>query len=180
MPPFSPRLGVGHESGELQRPTIHQVGGAVSGSFPQTPLGVILHGSRSGHPKSIDQEWRDTTFNWVPGGAMAAGLGWNITVGNNVLGVHMTPRQWGYNAREHSDEWLAAEFAQGQLGGHISDEQIEAFCWWFVNVARVEWPNLPAVFPNHSELAAGIRDGKTDVELRGQSTTRDRILARLG
>jgi len=137
---------------------------------------VILHATRSGQAWSLDQEYR-STINYVQAGA--SGLGWNVTIGNGVIAVHMSPREWGWNARQHSSHYLAVELAQGRLGDPITDIQVDCFCWWFLTVARKVWPGLPMEFPNHADLPAGVADGKTDVEPRGVHTVRDRILARL-
>lgn len=155
---------------------IDNVPGVKAGDFSGTPLGVILHSTRSGQAFGIQQEF-DATVNFVRNGA--DGLGWNLTVGDLVIATHLEPRAWGWNAREHSNKYLAAEFAQARHGGLISDGQVSAFCWWFMHVARAAWPNLPAEFPNHSDLPAGIRDGKSDPEPRGQHSLRDRILVML-
>lgn len=81
--------------------------------------------------------------------------------------------EWGYNAREHSDDYLAVEFAQPTADYTITDGQIAAFIWWYKTVAVVRWPHLktltPEMLPLHSELAAGIRDGKSDAYPRGDS-----------
>ncbi|MGH2362427.1 MAG: hypothetical protein ACRDGM_18035 [bacterium] len=140
------------------------------------PDGVILHGTRSGQDFNTTREML-ATLNFVAGGAV--GLGWNITVADNWVCEHIDSERWGWNARESSNHHLAVEFAQAKLGTPISDEQIEAFCWYFVHVMRKSWPGLPAVFPNHSDLPPGIRDGKTDVEPKGQHAVRDRIVAKL-
>ncbi len=141
-----------------------------------TPVGVILHGTRSGQDYSIEQEYR-ATLNYVRSGA--SGLGWTCTIGENAIALHMTPRYWGWNARSASQRHLAVEFAQAKLGDEITDKQVSNFCWWFLNVARETWPNLPMAFPNHSDLPEGVQDGKSDVEPRGEHSVRDRILAAL-
>lgn len=171
-----PKLQGPSGSTEIPTPQIVAVAGNVAGRYATTPVGVILHGTRSGQPYTTDQEYQ-ATIRFVRSGA--GGLGWSFTCGNGVIAVHMTPQQWGWNARSASSKHLACEFAQANLGDPITDAQIDAFCWWFLNVARAAWPNLPKAFPYHSELPQGIADGKTDVEPRGQHSVRDRILARL-
>lgn len=150
--------------------------GVVAGQFATTPQGVILHGTRSGQAWSVDQEYQATRRYVLAG---ADGLGWNLTVGDGIIAVHMSPREWGWNARQHSAAYLAVELAQARLGDGITDGQIDAVCWWWTTVARAIWPDLPATFVNHADLPAGVVDGKTDVEPRGQHSVRDRILARL-
>lgn len=151
--------------------------GNIAGTYTSMPVGVILHGTRSGQDYSVEQEYQ-ATLNYVRSGA--SGLGWSVTIGDGKICEHMTPRYWGWNARGASSKHLAAEFSQAKLGGAITDGQIDAFCYWFLKVARGTWPALPMAFPNHSELPEGIADGKSDVEPRGSHSVRDRILARLG
>ena len=136
----------------------------VAGSFSHTPLGVILHRSRSGaagNPTSL--EYLGTARYAVnePGG-----LGWNATCGSDAIALHMAYTQWGWNARGCSSLYLAVEFAQAVEANAISDGQVRAFCW-FVRQARTKWPGLPPNFPTHAELDGtvpyGVRDGKTDV-----------------
>lgn len=147
------------------------------------PQGVILHGSRSGSATNTTaQEYLGTARYAVnePGG-----LGWNATVGDDQIAVHMGYDQWGWNARGCSPVYLAVEFAQAVEARSISDAQVRAACWFFQQ-ARARWPNLPANFPTHAELdgtpAYGQRDGKTDVFSRGSPRAdelRARIYARL-
>lgn len=155
---------------------IDTVRGNVAGTFAAQPLGVVLHSTRSGQDYNEAEEF-SATVRYVRNGA--AGLGWNVSIGPNVIATHIQPRQWGWHARSASSRWLAAEFAQSKLGGPISDEQVQAFCWWFRLVARAVWPDLPRTFPNHSDLAEGKADGKSDPEPAGQHSLRDRILAML-
>lgn len=160
-------------------PTIENVPGEVAGRFTATPQGVILHGSRSGQNYDTAREYQ-ATVNYVRAGA--GGLGWHITCADNLIAVHMTPAEWGWSARGASQRLLACEFAQATADRPISDAQVAAFAWWFLNVARATWPNLPAYFPMHSELPEGIADGKSDVFPRGDGRAdelRARILALL-
>lgn len=140
-------------------------------------MGVILHSTRSGQPYTVEQEYR-ATLNYVNNGA--GGLGWNITVGGGRVCEHFSPRYWGWNARGASNRHLAVEFAEANLGDGVTDQDIDSFCWYWINVWKVAWPGLPPAFPYHSELPEGIADGKTDPEPRGQTSVRDRIMARLG
>jgi hypothetical protein len=93
-------------------------------------------------------------------------LGWNATIGNDRLALHMPMKQWGWNARGCSSVYLAVELAQPLESFDITDGQVRAFAE-FWRLARMAWPNLPAYFPTHSELdgtrAYGPTDGKTDV-----------------
>lgn len=71
-----------------------------AGTFATMPKGIILHGSRSGaagNPK--DKEYLGTARYEV---SNPAGLGWNATIGEGKVAVHLTPREWGWNARAAS------------------------------------------------------------------------------
>lgn len=151
------------------------------------PRGIILHGSRSGalgppSPAGRHKEYIGTANYAVnePGG-----LGWNATVGEDEIAVHMAFNRWGWNARGCSSLYLAVEFAQPLESWPITDAQVRAFCWFF-GEARKMWPALPASFPTHAELDGttlyGTYDGKTDVFSRDSPQTEDlrrRIHARL-
>lgn len=153
--------GVGSEPTVLQAPAPTV---CVAGAFTATPAGVILHGSRSGMRQATAAEFRGTV-SYIEGGALDAegdNLGWNATVGEDIVALHIGPKHWGWNARGHSSVYEAVEFAQPTVDDAISDGQVRTFVWWFLHVARAAWPDLPAVFPLHSELAAGIKDGKSD------------------
>lgn len=156
--------------------TVEWVPGNAIGDFSGTPQGIILHSTRSGQPFDIEHEYQGT-LNYIRSGA--SGLGWSATAGDYKLAYHMDPREWGWNARQHSYEYLAIEIAQAHLGDPVSDGQIAAVAA-FYHKAKEVWPQLPATFPNHSDLPAGIADGKSDVEPRGQHSVRDRVLAAIG
>lgn len=136
-----------------------------AGTFSQQPMGCILHGSRSGIVgRPVYQEYVGTAGYEQNN---AAGLGWNATIGPLRVAVHLSPRQWGWNARAASTRYLAVEIAQPTVDTPVSDEQVEAFCtWWEQHVLPV-WPNIPANFPSHAEVErageTGAYDGKTDV-----------------
>jgi len=155
----------------------------VAGRFERSPLGVVLHGSRSGLERPTHDEYASTARYAV---GEPNGYGWNVTVGDDELAVHMTAAQWGWHARGCSSFYLSAEFAQGTLDDAISDGQVRAFCYWLRAIVRPVWPRLPLVLPTHSELDGtetyGRLDGKTDVFERGAARTeqlRARILATL-
>lgn len=158
-------------------------GGVIAGTFDTTPRGVILHGSRSGAPNSIHQEYVGTAHYAV---GEPDGLGWNATVGSDEIALHIGYMGWGWNARAASRLYLAVEFAQAHVEGPIDDGQVRAFCWFFAS-ARKTWPRLSASFPTHAELDGtpeygGYHDGKTDVFPRNDPRTtelRKRILVRL-
>jgi hypothetical protein len=150
--------------------------GNVEGSFAKVPSGMILHGTRSGQPYAVDKEYM-STINYVTAGA--SGLGWNATVGDGVICWHMPVTQWAYNARESSDDYGAVEIAQSNIGVPITDRQIEGIAKVWVAFRNHYGPSFPMYFVNHSELPAGIRDGKTDVEPLGYHSVKDRVISRL-
>lgn len=154
---------------------------SIVGRFASRPAGVILHGSRSGRPIGKEAEYRGTR-NFAAGGAN--GLGWNATIGADILASHISPEWWGYSAGEHSRVYLATEFAQSLEGEPITDGQVRAFAHWFTTIARPAWPSLdlrvPGALPMHAELSQGIRDGKSDAFRRGDPRADDlrgRIIA---
>jgi hypothetical protein len=158
-----------------------------AGTFVGYPRGVTLHGSRSGRASNpLPAEYAGTA-NWCV--VNPDGLGWNATIGPGIVAVHLNARQWGWNARAASDEYLAVELAQPTAANAITDEQVEAFADWFVSDVHPTWPALPitrASFPTHAELeawgATGNHDGKTDVfpvnDARADQL-RDRIIDRI-
>lgn len=77
--------------------------------------------------------------------------------------------------------YLAYEFSQAKIGEPITDDQVDMFVHWYNAEVLVEYPNMPKIFPCHSELAAGIADGKSDAARRGVEAEdlRERILRRL-
>lgn len=157
----------------------------IVGPFRAVPIGVILHGSRSGIERSTDAELQ-STINYAVGGALDSegdNLGWNATIGPATVARHIDPKYYGWNAREASSVYVAAEFAQGLVADPIDDTAVDAFCWWFINVVRVAWPTIPALFVTHASLPAGIRDRKTDAFPIADPRAADliaRIHARLG
>ena len=123
------------------RPTVrYDRSPSVAGRFYSTPQGVIIHGSRSGRDWSAMEEF-EATVRWAVSGANG----------------------WGWNAREHSREYLAVEVAQAREGDPVDDFTVLALAWYIKNVLRAYWPDLPDNYPMHSELPAGQRDGKTDL-----------------
>jgi hypothetical protein len=159
------------------------VGGTVAGRFDRTPLGVVLHGSRSGVEGRSSAAEFNGTVDFA--GRGANGLGWNATVGDAQLALHMGLHEFGWNARGCSQLYLAVEIAQATAAGRISDPQVESIAH-FVHLATKVWPDLPLNFPTHAELdgsrAYGTFDGKTDVFPRGDDRAdelRARILAAL-
>jgi hypothetical protein len=155
----------------------------VAGRFEHTPRGIILHGSRSGVEHATLAEFQGTALYAIN---EPDGYGWNATVGEDVLAVHMSVREWGWNARACSDHYLAVEFAQGTVADAISDAQVRAFAW-FAAACRNAWPQLVMNLPTHAELDGtadygGYVDGKTDVFPKADARAnelRARILALL-
>lgn len=120
------------------------------------------------------------TANWAQAGAN--GLGWNVTIGDDVIAEHLPLDSWGWNARAASQWYLAVEFAQPSLADQISNAQVRVFAWWVRERALKRWPAMPLTFPTHAELeasgATGKKDGKTDVFPDGNAL-RARIMAAL-
>lgn len=160
------------------KPTILHVGGNVEGTMTTQPKGILAHGTRSGNSSNTESQEFYGTLNFIRNGA--AGLGWHATIGPNLLSIHMSAEQWAYNAREHSDKWIALEFAQPVLGAEISDASIKAGAYYIKHYALRSWPTLPMTIIHHSELPAGIRDGKTDIfarqDTQGIITFNNRLL----
>lgn len=153
----------------------------VAGTWTQTPLGVVLHGSRSGRADYTTAQEFAGTVAYAMNGTDGINM-WHVTIGDDDVAVHLYPDQWGWHARKYSERWLGAEFAQPTVGHAISDAQIRAFVWWFYNIARKRWPDLEPHFVFHSEIMPGILDGKTDPFPNGSAELvelRQRILGML-
>lgn len=156
-----------------------------AGRFASVPKGIILHGSRSGragNPKAA--EYLGTARYEI---SNPAGLGWHATIGEGVVAVHMTPQEWGWNARAASDDYLAVEIAQATVDEPITDGQVMALADWIRTRVLPVWPTLPMHFPSHAEVEAsgetGQHDGKSDVFPRGDRRMDDlraRLLAAIG
>lgn len=146
------------------------------------PKGCILHGTRSGQAYTKLEEY-NSTVNFVRSGAIDSKgnrLGWSVTIGTDRYCVH-SHSYWGWNAGEHSDEYVAAEFAQSHEGEAITPQQLDMFEHWWRTEVKPKWPDIPLVFINHSELPQGIAAGKTDAFPRGfeAEALRARIIERL-
>lgn len=133
---------------------------------------MILHGSRSGVVWTLRDEF-NSTRGYARSGA--AGLGWNATVGEGALSVHMKATEWGWNAREHSDQYGAVEIANARLGDPVTDGEVRSVAAYLVDRFLPYHPHLGKTLvdrvracelPEHWELPAGVRDGKTDVVYR--------------
>ncbi len=157
---------------------------APAGRFGATPKGIILHGSRSGRAGNpLDAEYLGTA-NWEVNNPND--LGWNATIGEGKVAVHMTPQEWGWNARGSSDNWLAVEIAQPTVNDPVTDAQVAALVDWIKTRVLPAWSQLPMHFPTHAELDGtaeyGPKDGKTDVFPKGDARAdelRGRIMAGL-
>lgn len=134
---------------------------AVRGQFLVRPKGVILHGSRSGVPKPLSLEYQ-STVRYLTEGTGGSYLAWHATIGEREYAVHLPATQWGWNAREHSSEYLAVEFAQPTVGWTVTGLQIEAYWAWYQQEIRPVWGAIDTLV-THAELPAGVRDGKSDV-----------------
>lgn len=156
-----------------------------AGRFTSVPKGVILHGSRSGvagNPK--EKETLGTARYEVNN---TDDLGWHATIGENHVCIHLTPQEWGWNARGCSDTYLAVEIAQATVDEPITDPQVAALADYIKTRLRVAWPKLPMSFPSHAELDGtpeyGPKDGKSDVFPNGDVRMNDlraRLLKALG
>lgn len=147
----------------------------------------MLHGSRGGHQVTRQQEY-DGTRNYAVN--EPNGLGWNVTVGDDQVAIHMTPAQWGWHARAVSPHALSVEFAQPLESYDITDEQVHAFAWWLRNYVFVTWPSMRQAIlddsvhklPTHAEVEnwgwTGVHDGKTDAFSYG-SPKADDLRARI-
>lgn len=147
------------------KPTIHHDEGTMAGQYTSPPAGCILHGSRSGVAGRGVQAEYDGCRAYAASGIE---LGWTATVGHDAVSLHMPPSAWGWNARGASSRYLAVEFAQATVHDPITDGQVRAFVWWLRTIAVARWPALDVTsLPMHSELAAGMADGKSDVFPKG-------------
>lgn len=155
------------------------------GVYAATPRGVILHGSRSGQAAYDTAKEMEVTDAWAANPANA--YGWQCTIGDDVVSIHLGESNWGWNAFQASEVYLAVEFAQATEAHPISDAQVRAFCWWYAKKARATWPALSLHMPTHSEVEASGEiqhspSGKTDVfslHSPAADELRSRILARL-
>lgn len=154
------------------------MGDLGAGVFVVPPQGVILHGTRSGQDKTVDQEYTGTVSFAANG---AGGLGWHATIGEDAITEHMRADEWGWNARAASPYYIALEFSQARLGDEITDGQVRAAAWYIAKVIRPRWPRLPLIFRTHAELDGvdtGAYDGKTDTHPK-RDPGADRLRARL-
>lgn len=156
-----------------------------AGTFAAMPLGVILHGSRSGRAGNPKASEYLGTARWEV--SNPDDLGWHATIGEGVVAVHLAPNEWGWHARTASTRYLGVELAQATVDEPITDGQVAAFADWLKTRILPAWPGLPMHFPTHAEVEAsgetGKRDGKTDAFPAGDKRAdelRGRIMAALG
>lgn len=151
-----------------------------AGRFSKQPKGIILHGSRSGRAGNpLDAEYLGTA-RWAVNNPND--LGWNATIGDGKVAVHLTPQEWGWNARGASQHYLAVEIAQPTVNDLVTDGQVAALADWIKTRVLPVWPGLPMHFPTHAEVeasgATGQRDGKSDVYPAGDARA-DQLRARI-
>lgn len=147
-------------------------------------MGILWHSSRSSVRRSTLQEFNGTRGYAAAG---AAGLGWHLTVGDNMISVHLPLDMWAYHAREVSYTRVGIELAQSMPDQAISDAQLDAAFWWIRNELVPFWGARgyqfdPGNYEFHSTSAPGIRDGKSDPFPRGSASLAEldaRIRARL-
>jgi hypothetical protein len=150
------------------KPVILSVQGNVEGRFASAPKGILWHSTRSTSPTNTEAQEFYGTVNYVRQGA--DGLGWHATCGPNLLAVHMLAAQWAYNAREHSDDYIAIEVAQRNIDIPISLDSVKAAAYFIKMYVLPIWPSLDLNNQvHHSQTVAGIRDGKSDI-FRRQDT----------
>ena len=145
-------------------PDVSYLQAPIGGRFTHMPAGCILHGSRSGSSSNTTHEEFVGTASWAQNNP--DGLGWNATIGDHEICTHMMADQWGHNARAASDNYLAVEFAQPTIGDPISDGQVEAFAWWWLNEVEERWPGIARYFPSHAEVEDQGETGANDGKLR--------------
>jgi hypothetical protein len=172
------------------RPEIFRDRGTTEGAFPSQPKGIVLHGTRGpGLPSTREQ------FDSTRGFATQTDLGWNATVGDDMVSIHFRADQWGFHARRASSHYIAFELAQPTKKDRISDAQVRAISWLIRAYVQPAWPNLKITvdnLPTHAEVEnhgetgpnpdTGKLDGKDDVfpfeDVRADKL-RARIAARL-
>lgn len=161
----------------------------IQGKFAATPKGVILHGSESGSTtNTVYEEWVGTC-KYVQKGALRFTktgepyyVSWNATIGEDIVGRHMKPGTWGWNAGEESALFIGVELAHARTVLSISDAQVNALAWYIADECRGAFPTMPLFFPLHSELPQGISVGKVDLYPRGSVVGNDfrkRLMVRL-
>ena len=157
--------------------------------FPTKPIGFLLHGTRSGAPHyDIDQEYAGT-LNYVRAGA--SGLGWQATIGNDAVALHLPWTHWAWHAYDASRILIGLEFAQATVEGAITDAQIRAAAWCIAQAyaaTRERWGTpIPVAFWTHAEVEANgwthhTPEGKTDTFPMSDPRAvalKSRLLARL-
>jgi hypothetical protein len=143
--------------------------GFSQGAWPARPSDFLIHGTRGG--QADRQKEFQSTCNWVMNPANG-GLGWHVTIGDDTYEPHLPITEWGYHAREASRLYIGIEFVQPTAADAITEGQIAAFGRWYWSMVVPAYSHLTAqttTLPMHSETAAGIRDGKSDVFPRGDS-----------
>jgi hypothetical protein len=137
--------------------------GFSQGAWPARPSDFLIHGTRGG--QADRQKEFQSTCNWVMNPANG-GLGWHVTIGDDTYEPHLPITEWGYHAREASRLYIGIEFVQPTAADAITEGQIAAFGRWYWSMVVPAYSHLTAqttTLPMHSETAAGIRDGKSDV-----------------
>jgi hypothetical protein len=141
--------------------------GVSQGAWTAAPVDILLHGTRGENPNRVQEFYG--TCRWVAN-PNNGGLGWHVTVGDNVYAQHLPITAWGYHAREASRIYIGVEFVQPTAADDITEAQVATFGRWYHAVVRPAYPHLTAqraALPAHSEVPPGIRDGKSDVFPRG-------------
>jgi hypothetical protein len=130
------------------------------GSFARPFRGFLWHASHSTRRQDAFTEFHGTRGYAQSG---AGGLAWHLTAGPGMISQHMGLDQWGYHARELSEEWIGIEIAKANVWDEIEDSSIESALWWIMETVLPAEAHLdPRDFMFHAETAPGVRDGKVD------------------
>lgn len=120
--------------------------------FLREPIGCIIHCSSSGQPRSfVDEYYGDVGWAQNPTNV----LSWNASIGPDRVANHVPVDRWGWNAFEASSLLLAAEWSESGYGGvrqDVGDDQVRAFCYWWVHYVLPKWPSISLFLPSHAEV----------------------------
>jgi hypothetical protein len=149
----------------------------------KTLRGGMLHSSRGG--KRDRRAEYEATVGWAQNPANP--LLWDATIGEDVVAEHTVAGRGGWSAYDASLYYPAAEFAEGLLGQGITDRQVHAYCWWWVERQLVELPSTPPLFKSHADVEHSWENGrgptgKTDTHpfgSAGAAELKERIADRL-
>ncbi len=123
--------------------------------------GCVMHSTRGGGA-TPDAEFQGT-LNWFANPASQVSA--HIVVGpDGTIATCVDPALVAWHAREENARRLGIELVQAKLGGPILEVQLQAAAWWLQQqAARFGFPLTAAALPEHKDVPAGIRDGKSDI-----------------